>query len=58
MSCYRTYPFPDSKWFLAMGVRSFTNDPFNHFKAMLNISMKHYLQRMLQFNLTAIHPKT
>ena len=39
MRRYRIYPFPDSKWFLAMGVRRFTNTPFNYFKAMFNVSI-------------------
>ena len=39
MLCYRAYPFPDSKWFLAMGVSPFTNLLFNHFKGMFNINI-------------------
>ena len=39
MPCYRTHTSPDSKCFLAMVVRRFTNALFNHFKAMLNISI-------------------
>ena len=39
MPCYRTYRFPDLKWFLAMGARRFTNAPTNHFKAMFIISI-------------------
>ena len=31
------YSSLDSKWFLAMGVRRFTNAPFNHFKAMFSL---------------------
>ena len=42
MPCYRTYLFPNWKWFLAMGVRRFTNAPFNHFKAMFNVSINQY----------------
>ena len=33
------HPFPDSKWFFAMGVRRFPNAPFSHFKAMSNASI-------------------
>ena len=40
MPCYRTYPFPDSKWFLTMGVRCFTDALFNHFKVIINIKYK------------------
>ena len=39
MPCYRTYPSPDSKWFLAMVAWHFTSALLNHFKAMLNISI-------------------
>ena len=39
MPCYRTYPFPDLKWFLVMGARRFTNAPSNQFKAMFIISI-------------------
>ena len=39
MPCDRTYPFPDSKWFLAMGVWRFTNASFSHFKAMSIINI-------------------
>ena len=38
MPCYRAFPFPDLKWFLAIGVWHFHNAPFNHFKIMFNIS--------------------
>ena len=58
MPCYRAYPFPGSKLFLAMGVPHSTSYPFNDFKAMFNISIKYFFfQIMLLSNLTAIYPK-
>lgn len=50
MSWYRTYPSPDSKLFVAMGVRRFANAPLNHFKAIFSLIFlwQHHFQRMLQ----------
>lgn len=50
MSWYRTYPSPDSKLFVAMGVRRFANAPLNHFKAIFSLIFlwQHHSQRMLQ----------
>ena len=39
MQYYRAYSFPDSKLFLAIGVRRFTDATSNHFKAMFNICL-------------------
>lgn len=50
MLWYRTYPSPDSKLFVAMGVRRFANAPLNHFKAIFSLIFlwQHHFQRMLQ----------
>ena len=37
MPLYRSYSFPNSKWFLAMRVRRFANALFSHFKTMFSL---------------------